>query len=58
MIECLRICAHCNKEYKLPLKTAGNATTDLLHNFSNCPHCGVRDDVWILIRLDNLQAKR
>ena len=45
-----RICEHCNKEYEVPLGRAGNASKDWICNFTDCPHCGKRDDVWILIR--------
>jgi hypothetical protein len=52
-ISCYRICKNCNKEYKVPLRFAGNATTDLICNFVDCPHCKKRDDVWVLIKTED-----
>jgi len=52
-VKCFRLCAHCNKEYEIPLERTGNATTDLAFNFGDCPHCKVRDDVWIMVKQDH-----
>jgi hypothetical protein len=47
-LRAFRICDHCNKEYSITLfrdaMSGGHG-----HNFSNCTHCGKRNDVWIRI---------
>lgn len=45
--EVLALCSECHQEFSVPLESGGNATTDLLCNFCNCPHCGERVDLWI-----------
>jgi hypothetical protein len=37
------LCKNCNKEYELLLDVGG------CNNFSNCIHCGARNDHWIKI---------
>lgn len=49
-ISVLRICEHCNKEFKPLLTQAGNASWDMISNFPDCTHCGKRNDLWILIK--------
>jgi len=45
--EVLALCQRCHKEFPVPLESGGNATTDLLCNFCECPHCSARNDLWI-----------
>ena len=40
----LSLCSACNKEYECGMDGCG------AHNFVNCPHCGVRNDRWILLK--------
>lgn len=49
-----RFCSHCNKEYKLVMSVY---STETLHNFSNCTHCGKRNDVWVSMK-KNIYKKR
>lgn len=45
-----RICGECNREFEVSLDRAGNVSKDLICNFMDCPHCGKRNDLWIMIK--------
>ncbi len=48
------ICKHCNKEYQIAINERSE------HTFSNCEHCGERNDVWVRIEremIDNDDLK-
>lgn len=45
--EVFRLCEHCNREYKVRLV---GFPQDFGSCWDDCPHCGIRDDVWISIR--------
>jgi hypothetical protein len=53
-IKLFHICKHCNKEYELALfRNYG-----IGHTFSDCPHCGKRDDVWVRVETNHEQLER
>lgn len=41
-----RTCEKCNKEYKLTFKQDNDNYFSL---WGNCPHCNLREDIWIRI---------
>ena len=44
-----RICSHCNEPYELrDIEHNGNIRASV-SNFEDCPHCGIRNDVWIKV---------
>lgn len=45
-IEGIRICSACNKSFEVKLFDVGSGFNI---NFLNCPHCGGRNDIWLLI---------
>lgn len=50
MIKVDRCCEHCNSVYEL---TKHNPNpNEFIHNFGDCPHCHKRNDVWILVKIN------
>lgn len=49
----LRICSECNKSFEVKLYDVGSGFNI---NFLNCPHCGKRNDIWLLIQENDKPA--
>lgn len=43
-----RICSRCNKEFQIT-KYFENSI-EIVATIENCPHCNVRNDIWISIK--------
>lgn len=44
-----KMCNSCNKEFELKMRGEYAAMRQTISNFENCPHCGVRNDTWIMV---------
>jgi hypothetical protein len=44
------ICSSCNKAFNLRNVDRNENNNTLTTSFEDCPHCGARTDIWLLIK--------
>ena len=50
-----KLCEECNKEFELHMDESYNG---LVNNMQNCPHCGARNDTWIVITIEKDESEK